>query len=192
MDKIEIYTRPLTLKDINSKYISWFQNPKVTKFLDAKNITIDESKEYLKQGINKQSYYIYAICEKNNNIHIGNIKIGPIRRLDGVSDLVTVIGNESYWGKNIASRAIGILKNQIMENSGIRKFVASIDSLNVSSICAYKNAGFKIESKISNFFIHKKNEKYIFSDKVYVSCDNAEFDLKKFYKWKPINIEDIL
>ena len=62
----------------------------------------------------------------------------------------------------------------------------------ISSIYAYKNAGFKIESKIPNFFMHKKNEKYIFSDKVYVSCDNAGFDLKKFYKWKPINIEDIL
>ena len=112
---------------------------------------------YLKQGIINNSYYIYAICDKVNNIHIGNIKIGPIRRSDGISDLVTVIGNQNYWKKNVASRAIMILRKEVFLYNGIRKFVASIDSLNIPSLKAYKKAGFKIESKITNFFVHSKD-----------------------------------
>ena len=36
-----------------------------------------------------------------NDLHIGNIKIGPIKRKDGKSDLVTVVGDNSYWGKEV-------------------------------------------------------------------------------------------
>tara|TARA_Y100001936_G_C16079771_1_gene676801 strand:- start:1949 stop:2539 length:591 start_codon:yes stop_codon:yes gene_type:complete len=191
MEKNDIYIRPLRLDDINAKYISWFNNNNVTKFLDAKNISIEESKNYLIEGIKSKSYYIYAICESNNNLHIGNIKIGPIRRLDAVTDLVTVIGNEDYWGKNIASRVISMVIKEFISNSGIRKIIASIDSLNIASIHAYQNAGFNVEARISDFFVHKKNGDYIFSDKIYFFYNNINYDLEKFNKWEPILLEDI-
>ena len=36
-----------------------------------------------------------------NDLHIGNIKIGPIKRKDGISDLFTVVNDNSYWGKGV-------------------------------------------------------------------------------------------
>ena len=38
----EIYLRPLLKKDINKRYISWFSDVQVTKFLDARNINKKE------------------------------------------------------------------------------------------------------------------------------------------------------
>ena len=70
MKGIDLIIRPLSLKDINSNYISWFSDNVVTKYLDAKNISILESQNYLKNGIINRSYYIYAICEKKNKKHI--------------------------------------------------------------------------------------------------------------------------
>ncbi len=191
MDKIDILLRPLKLKDINSRYIAWFSDTEVTKYLDARNISITESKNYLRTGILIRSYYIYAICDKMTNIHIGNIKVGPIRRYDGVSDLVTVIGDKNYWGKNIASKAIKLIKEKVFLEGGIRKFVASIDSLNIASINAYKKAGFEIEAKLPDFFIHKSQNKVLYSDKIYITSNNLYYDFKKFIQWDPISIEDI-
>ncbi|PPR15617.1 MAG: hypothetical protein CFH33_01346 [Alphaproteobacteria bacterium MarineAlpha9_Bin3] len=191
MKKLDIYMRPLTLKDINSKYVSWFADSEVTEYLEAKNISISESKEYLINGIIQRSYYIYAIWDNTKNIHIGNIKVGPIRRSDGVSDLVTVIGDKKYWGKGIASKAIKNLKEKVFLDSGIRKFVASIDSFNLGSINAYMKAGFKKEANIKDFFVHKTKDEIFFSNKIYLAANNFKFDIKKFNKWEPISLEDI-
>jgi [ribosomal protein S5]-alanine N-acetyltransferase len=191
MKKIDILIRPLKLKDINSSYIAWFNDMEVTKYLDAKNISVSQSQKYLLSGILQRSYYIYAICDKKTNIHLGNIKVGPIRRFDGVSDLVTVIGDKNFWGKNVASKAIYLVKEKVFLESGIRKFVASIDSLNIASVYAYKKAGFKIETKLSNFFIHKNENKSFYSDKIYITANNDNYNLKTFNKWEPISLEDI-
>ena len=80
----DIYIRPLLYQDITERYLSWFKNDLVTKFLDSKNLTKIEVVDYIKHGIETGSYYLYAICLKSNDLHIGNIKIGPIKRKDGV------------------------------------------------------------------------------------------------------------
>ena len=109
MDYIDITIRPLKLEDINKNYISWFRDNKVTEYLEARNISIDESKKYLTDGILHRNYYIYAICDINTEEHIGNIKIGPLRRFDGISDLVTIIGNRNYWGNGVGTEAIKLV-----------------------------------------------------------------------------------
>ena len=58
----DIFLRPLVASDINNRYISWFADPEVTRFLDARNIAIEDSKSYLKNGIITGLYYIFAIC----------------------------------------------------------------------------------------------------------------------------------
>ena len=106
LDFKDIYIRPLKVSDINIRYINWFSDLNVTEFLEARNITIEDSKSYLINGYKTGQYYIYAICLDKKDLHIGNIKIGPIKRKEGISDLVTVIGDKEYWGKGAASIAI--------------------------------------------------------------------------------------
>ena len=88
----DIYIRPLKVSDINIRYINWFSDPNVTEFLEARNITIEDSKSYLINGYKTGQYYIYAICLDKKDLHIGNIKIGPIKS-------VTTIGRP---GLNLA------------------------------------------------------------------------------------------
>lgn len=191
MQKIDILIRPLRLSDINKNYIDWFSDIEVTKFLEARNISIEESRNYLRSGITNSSYYIYAICDKHTSDHIGNIKIGPIRRLDGVSDLVTVIGDRQYWGKGVASKAIKKIINYSFLNSGLRMFSASIDSNNIGSLNAYLRAGFKLQARLENYFCHYIGDTVTYSDKLYVVINNMKYNHKKLKNWKPISLSDI-
>jgi len=191
MNSINFLIRPLKIRDINNNYISWFSDEKVTEYLEARNISIQDSKQYLIDGIKKCNYYIYAICDEKTDTHIGNIKIGPIRRFDGVSDLVTIIGDKNYWGKGVASKAIKLIIQKSFTEGGLRKFSASIDSNNVGSLKAYQKAGFKQEAKLENYFCHYKDD-IIFSDKLYVVINNKEYNLEKFKNWKPISLMDII
>ena len=85
LDFNDVYIRPLRSSDINKRYISWFSDITVTRFLEARNLTIEDSKSYLQKGHDTGNYYIYAICLTENDLHIGNIKIGPIKRKEGIA-----------------------------------------------------------------------------------------------------------
>lgn len=184
---MKIILRNLKAKDINERYISWFKDHEVTRFLEASNITIEDSINYLNYGISTKTYYLFAICVGKNNLHIGNVKIGPIKKKYGVSDLVTFIGDKKYWGKSLGSKSILLARDLGFKEAGIRKFSASIDSLNIASINAYTKAGFQIESKINNYFMHNNNNKIIFSNKLFVGCENKNFSQKKLLNWNPLN-----
>lgn len=101
INKNEIYIRLLSKSDITERYLSWFKNDLVTRFLDVRNLSREKVLNYIPNGHDTGSYYIYVICLMCNDLHIGNIKIGPIKRKDGISDLVTVVGDDLYWGKGV-------------------------------------------------------------------------------------------
>ena len=183
----DIYLRPLLDGDITERYLSWFKNDLVTKFLDANNLTKLEVINYLNHGKKTGTYYIYAICLEANGLHVGNIKIGPIRRKDGVSDLVTVIGDDNYWGKGLARNAIISAVNIGFNEGGIRKFSASINSLNISSVKAYIAAGLKKEAIIQNYFYNNVENEIIISDKIYVGCENKKFNMDLLQSWEPFS-----
>ena len=191
LDFKDIYIRPLEIADINDRYINWFSDSNVIEFLEVSHITKEDSKLYLINGYKTGTYYIYAICLNKNNLHIGNVKIGPIKRKEGVSDLVTVVGDKKYWGKGVARIAIFKAIELGFEEGNIRKFVASINSLNLGSIKAYLKAGFKKEAIIKNYFYNKIDKNIVLSDKVFVSCENKKFNMKVLEIWKPFTTKDI-
>ncbi len=126
-------------------------------------------------GIKTGLYHMYAICLAKNGLHVGNIKIGPIRPKEGISDLVTLIGDKTIWGQGIGRAAIRLAKDMAFNQYGIRKLVASINSLNTKSVDSYVSAGFNIEAVISKFYNNSFDGKNSFSDKVFVSCENPKF-----------------
>ena len=182
----DIFLRPLTDIDITDRYISWFSDPIVTKFLESKNITIEDSKLYLKNGIETGLYYIFAICLNENNLHIGNIKLGPLKRKDGISDLVTVLGDRNYWGKGVAAIAIKKAIELGFTEGKIRKFSASINSLNISSVKAYLKGGFEKEAMIPNYFHNNINNEKTVSNKIFVGIENDNYDMDVIKNWTPI------
>lgn len=138
--------RPLTEADVTQRYLAWFRDPEVTRYLDARNLTREDVLEHLYQA----DHYLYAICV--DGVHIGNLKIGPINWKHGLSDLVTVIGDRDYWGHGYATKAIR-LGVEIAWVMGIRKIAAGICRENIASTIAYTRAGFTIEGVLKDHYI---------------------------------------
>lgn len=168
-----VFLRPLTKDDVTENYLSWFNDETVTKFLEVsggsltKQIVID----YIQNGIDTKSYYMYAICLVENKKHIGNLKIGPIDYRHNFSDFITVIGDRTQWGKGLATEAIKLGINLAFDKYKIRMLSAGISSDNIGSIKAYTNAGFIIAGILKNHYFF--NNKY--QDRVMVSCFNPYY-----------------
>ena len=56
--KNDIYIRLLSKNDITERYLSWFKDDLVTKFLDARNLSKEEVLNYIKSSQETGSYYI--------------------------------------------------------------------------------------------------------------------------------------
>jgi RimJ/RimL family protein N-acetyltransferase len=167
--------RPLEEADIDDRYLAWFADPEVTRFLEARNITRDDALEHLRAGRSSGRWHMYAICRSTDGRHIGNLKIGPIHARHLVSDLVTVIGERDAWGKGFARAAISLGIDIAFAEHGIRKLSASIDSMNVGSLRAYTAAGFEVEAVLKDQFFEPVDGAPVPSDKVFVACFNPSF-----------------
>ncbi|MEO8761157.1 MAG: GNAT family protein [Bacteroidia bacterium] len=173
MNKNQIFLRELTHTDVNENYISWFRNNDVTSFLevDGKTLTTKMVTDYIDLGIKSEDYYMYAICLKEENKHIGNLKVGPINKKHKIADLVCVIGDHKYWGKGIATQAISIGNELAFEKHDIRKLHGQIYEDNIGSIKAYCKAGWIIEGVIKDRYIVGGKV----MDQILVSCHNPKY-----------------
>jgi RimJ/RimL family protein N-acetyltransferase len=166
-----VYLRELQSSDITERYLSWFRDDNVTHFLEAKNLTYEDVKNYIDYGKKTKTYFMYAICPIGNDLHIGNLKIGPIDRKHMISDLVTVIGDTAYWKQGIGVEAIKLGSRIAFEVYDIRKLSGCMYSDNISSIKAYINAGWVEEARLKGHCI--LNGKVM--DRVCVSCFNPKY-----------------
>jgi len=165
-----VVLRPLTQADVNERYLAWFRSPIVTRFLEARDLNRTEVVDYLEVGRRTRKYVIYAICDRQTMLHIGNIKIGPISWQHSVSDLVTFIGDTEYWGKGFAADAIRVATRIAFEVLDIRKLSASIHSTNHGSLKAYSRAGLQVEARLAEQYVLGGE----FVDRVYVSRFNPQ------------------
>jgi len=163
-----VYLRPFVEADVTDRYLGWFRDPEVTRYLEARDITHADAIQHLRDGDHGVRWALYAICLRADHRHVGNLKVGPINRRHGLSDMVTVIGDRSVWGTGIAREAIGLGIRLAFETHGIRKLSASMYAGNLGSIRAYLHAGFVEEARLPGQFLLDGAPE----DKVFVGCFN--------------------
>ena len=83
----QIYLRPLSLRDINEKYLFWVNDKSITEYLEIgkKQLTRDDLIKYVKDSPNNGRFN-YAIVTKNSKKHIGNGSIFSIQKEKGCAE----------------------------------------------------------------------------------------------------------
>ena len=156
-----IYLRSLALTDISLTYLSWLQDNDVNYFLETRHEkqTLSKIKQYVSLCNNSNNIYLFGIFS-NSDTHIGNIKLGPIKKYHNLASISIFIGNKKYWGKGFATEAINALANFSFNNIGLNKLTAGMYSNNINSFKAFELAGFIKEGvrrkhyKIENKYIN--------------------------------------
>jgi len=159
-----IYLRKLDEKDATQKYCSWLNDPEVNKYLETREATIEELRQYIKDK-NKNPNCLFLGIFKENKKHIGNIKLEPIDFENKKATLGILIGDKEYWGKGIGTEAVKLLVNWSFDNLGLEEVNLGVISENKAAINVYTKAGFRID-RIEKRSIEHKGE---FHDNVIMS-----------------------
>lgn len=150
-----IYLRDVCLNDVNDNYCQWLNDPQVNQFLETRFVIQSKTTiaEFVKSKIGNTNEILLAICDKKNDLHIGNIKIGPINWYHRRADISLFIGNKDYWGKGIATQAIQLMSQFGFNTLNLNKLMAGAYKHNFGSIKAFQKCGYLIEGEVEDYVL---------------------------------------
>ena len=145
-----IYIRPIKLEDSVGPYPEWLNDISINQYLESRFMKWDEenTREYIKEIIRNNNEKMFAICMKNDDSHIGNIKIGSINWQHFFGDIGIIIGDRKQWGKKRAQEAIDLICTYGFDNLKLNKLTAGCYAENIGSLKAFEAVGFQQEGRI--------------------------------------------
>jgi len=143
-----IFLRPIAEEDATEAYVSWMNDPEVVKYTESTSCdhTVDSLREYIRHRQECPDTYFFAIIRKNDNRHVGNIKLGPVNRRHGLADVGIIVGDRTCWGQGIGSDAIQTLCDWAFAELSLVKITAGVLDVNKGSFKAFRKAGFSVEA----------------------------------------------
>ena len=158
-DGKNIILRNISLTDCSEKYVNWLNNKEINEYLESRlTVQTEESvRQFVSNIIESDDTYLFAILSKENNEHIGNIKVGPINFNYKHTFIGYLIGDKEHWGKGIASEAVYLAVKFCHNILKLHKINAGIIAENIGSIRVLEKLGFKMEGCIrDDVFINGK------------------------------------
>ena len=156
-------------KDISKKYLDWM-NSNVHRYTEQryKKHTLNNIKKFVIKKNKSKNEYLYGIFIKENlkQIHIGNIKIGPINFIHKTAEISYFLGQKNLWGKGYMTEAINeIIK--IARKKKLKKIKAGFYEMNYGSKKVLEKNGFREEGRlISEVLYNKRRYTYVLFGKV--------------------------
>lgn len=149
-----IYLRSVCREDVNENYRRWMNDPGVVQFLESRfrSYTIEDLMAYVDKVSADPDMVFMAIVVKESDVHIGNVKLGPINRVHLVADMGIIIGERDYWGKGYATDAIRLIATYAFTQLNLHKVTAGIYANNTGSEKAFLKAGFKQEGLLKQHY----------------------------------------
>jgi RimJ/RimL family protein N-acetyltransferase len=137
------------IQDATDQYLSWLNDVEVNKFLETRWIsqTLETVISHIKKVSSSPTELLLKIVVAAEEMHIGNIKIGPIDVNNKSAELSYLIGEKSFWGQGYATEAINLCVDYCFGTLGLYKIQAGCFDSNIGSQKALLKSGFELEGR---------------------------------------------
>lgn len=144
----KIFLRPVTQADVTDTYCDWLNDPEVNRYLETRFVvqTLASVRSYVTTVTAAPDNIFLAIIEKNTDLHIGNIKLGPVLQHHQRGEISFFIGEKSCWGKGYATEAVGLLTEYALCQLSLVKVTAGCYSTNLGSKRVFEKLGYEREA----------------------------------------------
>ena len=146
LEGTQIYLRPIVTADATPDYVGWVNDCEVTSGLISGYfpITMEGLRSYV-TGVSNSSAVMFAICLKESDLHVGNIKLGSFDWFARTCELGIMIGDKNYWGKGIGKDACTLVTDYAFNKLNLEKLWLAVFDNNPKAIKLYEDLGFEIE-----------------------------------------------
>jgi len=156
-----IYLKKLSFENVSYNYADWMNDAETNQFLESryKTWTTEDIIEYVKATNESTDNLLFGLFLKENDEHIGNIKIGNINRIHKFADIGLIVGNKGRWGKGYGTEAIDLGSRYAFEVLGLKKLTAGIYANNIGCYKAFIKAGYYEAGRFKKQRLYK--EQYV-------------------------------
>ncbi len=135
--------RPLCELDAD-RLVLWINDPQVRKYLTVYlPMTIEKEREWIKSISGSDKNIVFAVINKKDNEHIGNMGLHNINWRNGTATFGFMIGNKKYWGNKHGTEMLELMLEYAFNELDLRKIKSSVLELNTFSKDIHKKCGFK-------------------------------------------------
>jgi RimJ/RimL family protein N-acetyltransferase len=138
-----IYLRELTVADATPEYCHWLNDAEVNKFLETRKSTLEDLREYISRKISDPNCFFLGVFNKNNDEHIGNVKLELVDKKKKRFDFGILIGNKSYWGQGFGLEAIRLTIDYAFKQLQFNEIELGVIKDNERARRAFTTAGFR-------------------------------------------------
>jgi RimJ/RimL family protein N-acetyltransferase len=178
MKESRVYLRILELSDISTTQ-QWINDPEISQimgYLPVKSLKQQE-KWYL-SGVDDNSRYIFAICLRENETHIGNVGLGNIDYISRNAQLSIFIYDDKYRTQGYGTEATKLILDFAFNRLNMHKIYLRTSPHFKNAIAMYEKIGFVKEGVLRQHYFD--NGKY--TDKLMFSILQEEFLSQKLAK----------
>jgi [ribosomal protein S5]-alanine N-acetyltransferase len=128
-----IYVRSLKMQDVTGNYKKWLNDQDVCKY-NSHGIFPTSKKnleEYVKSLKVDNSKIVWAIIDKSNDNHLGNISLQSIDYINRTAEFAIIIGEKEYWGKGYASEAAELIARHGFKKLNLNRIYCGTASTNL-------------------------------------------------------------
>lgn len=139
--------RPLVESDATMEYLSWLNDPEVTRGIETGIFptTKDELAVYVQNVARSKTDLMFAIIDKSNNKHVGNAKLANINWVHRNAQFGIIIGDRNAWGKGFGSDACRALVKYAFDKLNLHKVWLIVYANNPAAKGLYEKVGFVTE-----------------------------------------------
>jgi RimJ/RimL family protein N-acetyltransferase len=150
---ISIYIRPLVVEDALTSYL-WRNDPQIWAYTMKKMtryITTEIETAWLQGSLGRTDQANFAICVKELDTYIGNIRLVDIQ--DQKAEIHLFIGNKLFWRKGVGYQAIILILIHGFLEINLENIWLRVHPANISALRVYEKTGFEITGHDNEFII---------------------------------------
>ncbi|MAG47659.1 GNAT family N-acetyltransferase [archaeon] len=155
-----IYLRQIEESDVEGNYPEWFNDKEVCKYNGHGEVvnTKEKTLEYVKSVRNSEHTLVFAIIDKNNDRHIGNISLQKINKKDSNAEIAIIIGEKDYWGTGVGKEAWKLIMDYGFSKMNLHRLYCGTNIENIGMQKLAENCGMEKEGISKDGML--KNGKY--------------------------------
>lgn len=102
-----IGVRGLSTKELQGNYPYWFSDASVCAFNSHFAYPKSEAslQEFIQQLATNLNHIVWAIYDRADGVHVGNIGLRIFNRIDNNAELSFLLGEKAYWGRGYGFEA---------------------------------------------------------------------------------------
>ncbi len=134
--------RSLAAFDATPEYCSWLNDPEVYKYLEVRGVTLEDVRAYIAKRNVDPNALLLGIFDKDNDRHMGNIKLEPIDWDKKTAVFGIVVGDKNYWRKGYGTEATRLIIDYAFQKLGLKEIILGFVSEHEAARKSYERAGF--------------------------------------------------